>query len=170
MNITPITSYKEPGTPSSTVIAYAVQCDKCYKWRTLATEEHFEEIRRNLTGDPFVCDKLPGITCENPADINYDSSQVWAIDKPDIPKTPKGFKRIATLRGDYTKTDVKYLTPDGKHIRTSPQMVEYLKRQPAYSDLSLSDFCFTAPKIMSDTVPKHYKNLASSTKKKPKLK
>lgn len=118
-------------------------------------EESRSQFRCNQTADPFVCTKLLGFTCEKPADISVDSSQVWIMDKPNIPKTPKGFKRITSLRGNYSKVDVQYLTPDGKKIRASPGMVDYLQEHPEYSHISLSDFCYEAPKIVRDTVPKH---------------
>ncbi|XP_076925912.1 methyl-CpG-binding domain-containing protein 4-like [Bidens hawaiensis] len=158
-------------TSTSEIVAFAVQCNTCYQWRKLATEEHFEEFRCTQTADPFVCNKLPGTTCEKPADISVDSSHVWVMDKPNMSKTPKGFKRICTLRSDYTKMDVQYMTPQGNKIRTTPGMVDYLKEHPECSHLSPSDFCFAAPKIMRDTVPKYVvKNPISSTKKKQKVK
>ncbi|KAI3732425.1 hypothetical protein L1987_63630 [Smallanthus sonchifolius] len=158
-------------TGTSVIVAYAVQCDNCYKWRKMENEEHFEEFRCNHSADPFVCNKLSGTTCEKPADISFDSSHVWVMDKPNIPKTPKGFKRIATLRSDYSKVDVQYLTPQGKKIRARPGMMDYLQEHPECGPISPSDFSFEAPKVMRDTVPKHVvNNPASSTKKKRKLK
>ncbi|KAM0054002.1 putative transcription factor & chromatin remodeling CW-Zn family [Helianthus debilis subsp. tardiflorus] len=173
----PATTKKTPNatspsvSPTSVIVAFTVQCDKCYKWRKLATEEQFEEFRCNLTDDPFVCNKLPGTTCEKPADISVDSSRVWVLDKPNIPKTPKGFKRIASLRSDYSRMDVKYMTPQGDKIRTTPEIVDYLQNHPECSHISPSDFCYIAPKIMRETLPKHVvKNPVSSTKKKIKMK
>ncbi|KAI3819298.1 hypothetical protein L1987_13125 [Smallanthus sonchifolius] len=162
---------KSTMTGTSVIVAYAVQCDNCYKWRKMANEEHFEEFRCNQTDDPFVCNKLSGTTCEKPADISFDSSHVWVMDKPNISKTPKGFKRIATLRSDYSKVYVQYMTPQGKKIRARPGMVDYLQEHPECGPISPSDFSFEAPKIMRDTVPKHVvNNPASCTKKKQKLK
>ncbi|KAK1437260.1 hypothetical protein QVD17_03049 [Tagetes erecta] len=156
-------------TSASVIVAFAVQCNNCYQWRKIATEEQFEDFRCNQTADPFVCNKLPGFTCEKPADISVDSSQVWVMDKPNIPKTPNGFKRITTLRGNYSKVDVQYLTPDGKKIRGTPGMVSYLQEHPEYNHLSLSDFCYEAPKIVRDTVPKHaLKNPADRSRRRKK--
>ncbi|KAI7757821.1 hypothetical protein M8C21_027180, partial [Ambrosia artemisiifolia] len=43
-NKTPKSSAKKSrGPPQSSVDTYAVQCNDCFKWRTLATEDQFEE-------------------------------------------------------------------------------------------------------------------------------
>ncbi|XP_071700901.1 methyl-CpG-binding domain-containing protein 4-like [Rutidosis leptorrhynchoides] len=158
------------GPPQSSVDTFAVQCNDCFKWRTLATEEEFEEFRSKQSEDPFVCTKLEGIVCDKPADIEYDSTRTWVMDKPNIPKTPKGFQRVIVLRRDYSKMDVQYVTPDGTRVRAAPGIIAYLKEHPEYSHLSPTDFCFTSPKVMSDTIPDYVekKSPNSSVKKQKK--
>ncbi|GJX82823.1 methyl-CpG-binding domain-containing protein 4-like protein [Tanacetum coccineum] len=154
--VTPKSSAKKSrGPPQSSVDTFAVQCNDCFKWRTIPTEDEFEEYRSKQNEDPFVCTKLEGIVCDSPADIEYDSSRTWVMDKPNIPKTPKGFQRIIVLRRDYSKMDVQYVTPDGTRVRAAPGIIAYLKEHPEYSDISPTDFCFTSPKVMSDTIPEH---------------
>ncbi|XP_076888587.1 methyl-CpG-binding domain-containing protein 4-like [Bidens hawaiensis] len=159
---------KTRGPPQSSVDTFAVQCNECFKWRTIATEELFEEYRSKQSEDPFVCNKLEGIVCDTPADIEYDSSRTWVMDKPNIPKTPKGFQRIIVLRRDYSKMDVQYVTPDGARVRAAPGIITYLKEHPEYSDVSPSDFCFTSPKVMADTIPDHIEKKSPSAKKPKK--
>lgn len=161
---------KSRGPPQSSVDTYAVQCNDCFKWRTLPTEDQFEEYRSKQSEDPFVCTKLEGITCETAADIQYDSTRTWVMDKPNIPKTPKGFQRVIVLRRDYSKMDVQYVCPDGTRVRAAPGITTYLKEHPEYSDLSPSDFCFTSPKVMPDTIPDNIekKSPVPSVKKQKK--
>nr|GFA43383.1 methyl-CpG-binding domain-containing protein 4-like [Tanacetum cinerariifolium] len=81
---------KSRGPPQNSIDTFAVQCNDCFKWRTIPTEDEFEEYRSKQNEDPFVCTKLEGIVCDSPADIEYDSSRTWVMDKPNIPKTAKG--------------------------------------------------------------------------------
>ncbi|KAL9999672.1 putative transcription factor & chromatin remodeling CW-Zn family [Helianthus debilis subsp. tardiflorus] len=168
--VTKSSAKKSRVPPQSSVDTFAVQCNECFKWRTVATEEEFEEYRSKQSEDPFVCKKREGIECDTPADIEYDSSRTWVMDKPNIPKTPKGFQRVIVLRKDYSKMDVQYITPDGTRIRATPGIITYLKEHPEYSHVSPSDFCFASPKVMSDTVPDHVekKSPGSSVKKQKK--
>nr|XP_043619971.1 methyl-CpG-binding domain-containing protein 4 [Erigeron canadensis] len=166
----PKSSAKKARTPQSSVDTFAVQCNECFKWRTLPTEDEFEEYRSKQSEDPFVCKKLEGIVCDDPADIEYDSSRTWVMDKPNIPKTPKGFQRVIVLRRDYSKMDVQYICPDGTRVRAAPGIITYLKEHPELSHVSATDFCFTSPKVMSDTIPEHIekKTTGSSIKKQKK--
>ncbi|XP_010552789.1 PREDICTED: methyl-CpG-binding domain-containing protein 4-like isoform X2 [Tarenaya hassleriana] len=132
---------------------YAAQCGKCLKWRVINTQEEYEEIRSRQQEDPFVCEKKQGASCQEPADINYDSSRTWAIDKPGLPKTPRGFKRSLVLRKDYSKMDAYYITPTGKKLRTRNEIAAFLEANPVYKDSPLGDFNFTVPKVMEDTLP-----------------
>lgn len=147
---------------------WAVQCEKCLKWRRIATQEQFEDIRSRFTEEPFNC---PNGTCDDPADIEYDASRTWAIDKPNLPKTPSGFKRELYLRRDYSKMDTYYFTPLGKKLRSVTDVTTFLEQNPQLSDVKPSDFSFTSPKVMDDTIPStallansHKKGVASSTK------
>lgn len=141
----------KPSSGSRTVDIWAVQCDKCFKWRRIATQEEFEVIRSKSTEDPFLCRKKPNITCNDPADIEYDSTRTWVADKPNIPKTPVGFKRRLVMRRDYTRMDIYYTTPTGRSLRSSTEAASFLKDNPEYKHISPSDFSFTRPKIMENT-------------------
>ena len=162
---------KSRGPPQSSVAMFVVQCNDCFKWRRMPTEDEFEEYRSKQNDDPFVCTKLEGIFCDIPADIEYDSSRPWVIDKPSIPKTPKGFKRICVMRRDYSKMDVLYVTPDGTTVRSAPRIIAYLEEHPEYSDILPTNFCFTSPKVIRDTIPKHIekKSPGGSVKKQKKV-
>lgn len=133
---------------------YAVQCGECLKWRTIPTKEEFEVIRANSTKDPFVCNKKLKVTCDDPADIEYDSSRTWTIDKPDVPKTPPGFDREVILRKDYSKMDAHYTTPTGKRLRSSVEAATFLEENPEYKkSISVADFSFITPKVVPETIP-----------------
>lgn len=126
------------------------------KWRLIPSLHEFEEIRSKFSNDPFVCDKRPNKTCDSPADIEYDASRTWVIDKPDIPKTPAGFIRELVMRRDYSKMDGRYITPEGKKLRSSVEVAAFLEENPAYKEVvSLSDFSFNVPKVIAETVPKN---------------
>ncbi|CDP20637.1 unnamed protein product [Coffea canephora] len=134
---------------------WAVQCDKCFKWRTVPSQEEYEEIRSKFKQDPFLCSKKPNVSCDDPADIEYDSTRTWVMDKPNIPKTPTGFKKRMVMRKDFTKMDVYYTTPTGRILRSSTQAASFLDANPQFKGLSPSDFSFASPKIMEDTIPQN---------------
>ncbi|OIT20515.1 PREDICTED: methyl-CpG-binding domain-containing protein 4-like [Nicotiana attenuata] len=157
-------SPKPPKPSNPSVSIWAAQCGKCLKWRMISTQEEFEEIRSKFIEEPFFCNKKPNVSCDDPADIEYDSSRTWVIDKPNTPKTPNGFKRNMTLRRDYSKMDIYYVTPTGKRVRSSTELATFLQQNPEFSDLSVSDFSFTSPKVMDDTIPSS-DVLANSNKK-----
>lgn len=128
---------------------WSAQCGECFKWRLIPTEEEFEEIRSKFIEDPFVCSKKPNVSCEDPADIERDESRIWAIHKPELPKTPRGFKKSMVLRKDLSRMDCYYSTPNGKKIRASTDVPKFLDKFPKYKkDLSSNDFSFNSPKIM----------------------
>ncbi|GLT75707.1 hypothetical protein SLA2020_474080 [Shorea laevis] len=124
-----------------------------FKWRLIDTQEEFEEIRSKLIEEPFYCDRKPDVSCEDPADIEYDATRTWVIDKPNIPKTPVGFKRKLVLRKDFSKLDSYCTTPTGKTYRTRNEIALFIKENPEYKDVSPSDFDFGSPKVMEDTIP-----------------
>ncbi|BFG43228.1 hypothetical protein CerSpe_295020 [Prunus speciosa] len=169
---TPRTSSKKPQTGTSSIDLYAAQCDECHKWRVINSEEEFEEIRSKMSEEPFYCNKKPGVSCDDPADIEYNSTRTWAIDKPDLQKTPEGFKRHLVLRKDYSKLDAYYITPKGKKVRTRNEIAAFLKENPIYKGISASDFDFASPKVMEDTIPEIVgkKGSGSSHKKMRPLK
>ncbi|KAK4841803.1 hypothetical protein QYF36_010739 [Acer negundo] len=141
------------GLSSRSIDFHAAQCQNCLKWRLITTLEEYEEIRSEVEEKPFVCERKYGSSCKDPADIDYDSTRVWVIDKPGIPKTPEGFKRSLVLRRDFSKMDVYYITPAGKKLRTRNEVAAFLNSNPKYSDLPISDFAFQVPKVMDDTIP-----------------
>ncbi|CAH2063010.1 unnamed protein product [Thlaspi arvense] len=131
---------------------YAAQCDKCHKWRVLESQETYEDIRSRMLEEPFRCDQKHA-SCEEPADIDYDASRTWVMDKPGLPKTPKGFKRSLVLRKDYSKMDTYYITPSGKKLRSRNEVASFVEANPDFSYAPLGDFTFTVPKVMEDTLP-----------------
>ncbi|KAK7270245.1 hypothetical protein RIF29_23248 [Crotalaria pallida] len=147
------------------VDVYAAQCNSCMKWRVIDTQEEFEEIRHKVIQEPFYCSNKPNRSCDVPADLNYDSTRTWVIDKPNLPKTPKGFKKSLVLRKDYSKLDAYYITPTGKKLRTRNEIAAYLRDNPQYEGISVTDFDFSSPKIMQDTIPEIFQQKDSSIKK-----
>ncbi|KAJ9696318.1 hypothetical protein PVL29_008512 [Vitis rotundifolia] len=147
----------------SSIGAYAVQCEACLKWRLIDTEEEYEEIRCRFIEEPFVCSKKADVSCEDPTDIEYDATRTWAADRPNVPKTPKGFQRDLVLRKDFSKMDAYYITPTGKKVRALSEIAAYLSSNPDCKDLSPSDFNFTVPKIMADTIPAHIERKVSTS-------
>jgi len=145
-------SQRKRGSTES-VGLYAVQCSDCLKWRTVPTKDEFETIRENLTADPWFCSKRPDCSCEDPADIEYDNSRIWVIDRPNIPKPPPSTDRLVVMRGDLTKMDIYYVMPNGKRAKGIGEVQRFLETNPEYKDsFSLERFSFTVPKIDEETV------------------
>ncbi|KAJ1435736.1 Zinc finger, CW-type [Sesbania bispinosa] len=146
---------------------HAVQCENCLKWRVIDTQDEFEEIRYKFIEEPFHCSQKANCSCDDLADIEYDSSRTWVIDKPNLPKTPQGFRRSLVLRKDYSKLDAYYFTPTGEKLRTRTQIAAYMKDHPECKGISATDFDFASPKIMRDTIPKdvEQKDYVSANKK-----
>ncbi|CAN0890197.1 Methyl-CpG-binding domain-containing protein 4, partial [Linum grandiflorum] len=151
---------------------YTAQCHTCLKWRVIPTEEEYEDIRSRGIADKFTC-KSKGLTCDDPADIEYDASRTWVIDKPGVPKTPRGFKRHLVLRRDFSKMDAYYITPTGKKLRTRNEISSFITSKPEYKGVKVDDFNFATPKVMEDTIPEDVLEMAagggnSSKKGKPR--
>ncbi|KFK37556.1 hypothetical protein AALP_AA4G272000 [Arabis alpina] len=144
---------KKAGPLGRSIDIYAAECEKCHKWRRIVSQEVYEEIRSKIREDPFVCEKKEGISCGDAGDLNYDSSRTWVLDKPGLPKTPRGFKRSLVLRKDYSKMDTYYITPTGKKLKTRNQIAAFIDANQDYKNAPLGDFIFTAPKVMEDTIP-----------------
>ncbi|XP_073300301.1 methyl-CpG-binding domain-containing protein 4-like [Primulina huaijiensis] len=144
---------RQSGDALKQVDIWTAQCGECFKWRTIPTVEEYEEIRSKIIEDPFICSKKDGVTCEDPADIEYNNSRTWLLDKPNLPKTPVGFKRRIVIRRDFSRLDCYYDTPNGRVLRASTQVGRFLSDKPVYNNISVSDFSFTGPKIMEDTLP-----------------
>ncbi|CAF2049240.1 unnamed protein product [Brassica napus] len=151
---------KKDIAPGRLIDTYAAQCENCHQWRVIDSQEEYEDIRSRMIDDPFTCDKKQ-ISCEDPADLDYDSSRTWVIDKPGLPKTPKGFKRSLVLRKDYSKMDTYYFTPTGKKLRSRNEVASYVEANPEFKGAPLEDFSFTVPKVMEDTAPPDPKVVAS---------
>ncbi|KAJ1425839.1 Zinc finger, CW-type [Sesbania bispinosa] len=77
---------------TSSIDNHAAQCKNCTKWRVIDTQEAFQEIRCKAFEEPFHCSLKANYSCDDPADIEYDSSGTWVIDKPNLPKTPQGLE------------------------------------------------------------------------------
>lgn len=84
--------------------AFTAQCSECFNWRLIPTIEKYEQIRENLSGNPFICERAEEwgrkVSCVDPSDINQDGSRIWAIDKPNIARTPQGWERLLKIRGE----------------------------------------------------------------------
>ncbi|KAJ1425831.1 Methyl-CpG DNA-binding [Sesbania bispinosa] len=115
--------------------------------------EAFEEIRCKAFKEPFHCRLKANCSCDDPADIEYDSSRTWVTNKPNLPKTPQGFRRSLVLRKDYSKLDPYYISPTGRRLRTRNEIATYLKDHPECKGIAPTDFDFSSPKIMQDTIP-----------------
>ncbi|OEL15297.1 Methyl-CpG-binding domain-containing protein 4 [Dichanthelium oligosanthes] len=135
------------------VALYAVKCYKCNKWRMVATKQEYETIRQDFTKNPWYCGRDPILSCEHPEDIHYDTSRVWVMDTPDIPKPPPGIERQMVVRSNLSKVDVYNLMPNGKRTRSRREVEVFLEKNPEYkSTLSASSFSFATPKIVKETV------------------
>ncbi|KAI4326487.1 hypothetical protein MLD38_031797 [Melastoma candidum] len=127
-------SAKKLGSSGGSIDIYAVQCEKCFKWRVIDSQE-----------------------------------ETWVIDKPNIPKTPGGFKRNLVLRKDFSKLDAYYVAPTGKKMRTLNEISAFLDANPQYKGMSVADFSFHCPKVMDETIPDHVgKKGSASGNKRPK--
>ncbi|AEE84648.1 Methyl-CpG-binding domain-containing protein 1 [Arabidopsis thaliana] len=150
---TTIKVQKKAGTPGRSIDVFAVQCEKCMKWRKIDTQDEYEDIRSRVQEDPFFCKTKEGVSCEDVGDLNYDSSRTWVIDKPGLPRTPRGFKRSLILRKDYSKMDAYYITPTGKKLKSRNEIAAFIDANQDYKYALLGDFNFTVPKVMEETVP-----------------
>ncbi|XP_006284563.2 methyl-CpG-binding domain-containing protein 1 [Capsella rubella] len=139
-------------TPARDIGIYSVQCDKCHKWREIDTQEDYEAIRSRILEVKFECNKKEGMSCAVPGSLEYDSSNIWAVDTAGLPTTPSGFKRILIHRIDYSKIDAYYETPTGEKCRTLKEVEAYLSAHPEYSYALIEEFSFKVPKMMKDTI------------------
>lgn len=149
-------SWQQCVSAGDIVEVWSVQFGECYKWRVIPTLEEYEEIRSKFVEDPPVCSKKPGCSWDQPADMEYDNSRTWVIDKPNLPKTLSGFRRKLSMRRDNSKFDCYYDLMEGrrKSFRSQTQIAKFLDENPEYKkDMSPSDFCFSSPKVDADTLP-----------------
>jgi hypothetical protein len=59
--------------------------------------------------------------------------------------------------------DAYYITPTGKKLRTRNEIAAFIDANPKYKDVNLSDFNFTSPKVMEDTIPEDAVRKVSSS-------
>ncbi|XP_010435396.1 PREDICTED: methyl-CpG-binding domain-containing protein 1-like [Camelina sativa] len=147
------TTKTRSGTREGLIDTFAVQCGWCFKWRKIYTREVFEEIRMRVKEEEFVCNTIEGVSCLDDAELEYDSTRIWVVDKPGVAKTPTGFEREIVLRKDNSRVDVFYVTPTGKKMRTLNELAAFIDANPDFKDTPLEEFTFTAPKIMEETIP-----------------
>ncbi|CAD6333863.1 unnamed protein product [Miscanthus lutarioriparius] len=158
---------RKRGSTKDYVALYAVQCYKCYKWSTVPKEE-FETLRENFTKDPWFCSRRPDCSCEDVADIEYDSSRIWVLDNPNIPKPPPGTERLVIM-SDYSKIDTYYVMPNGKRARCAGDVDKFLEANPEYKNrISASDFSFAPLKVVEETVSHNSAWKAAKAKKQEK--
>ncbi|KAI3814772.1 hypothetical protein L1987_14416 [Smallanthus sonchifolius] len=154
-------SYKPPPVKRilPAVGAFTVQCANCFKWRFIPTKEKYEEIREHIIEKPFVCASAhewrPGVSCDDPPDIEQDGSRIWAIDKPNIAQPPPGWQRDLRIRGEGgTKfADIYYTPPTGgKVLRSIHEVGKYLIEHPEYVEqgVTLAQFSFQVPKPLRE--------------------
>ncbi|KAI3711829.1 hypothetical protein L1987_70377 [Smallanthus sonchifolius] len=166
-------SYKPPPVKRilPAVGAFTVQCANCFKWRFIPTKEKYEEIREHIIEKPFVCASAhewrPGISCDDPPDIEQDGSRLWAIDKPNIAQPPPGWQRDLRIRGEGgTKfADIYYTPPTGgKVLRSIHEVGKYLIEHPEYVEqgVTLAQFSFQVPKpLREDYIRKRPSSVAA---------
>ncbi|KAJ4786378.1 Methyl-CpG-binding domain-containing protein 1 [Rhynchospora pubera] len=162
---------EKPANLKDSIGAYAVQCFRCFKWRLIPTKEDFEAIREHFTEDPWHCAKMPNNSCNKPADIEYDTTRIWVIDRPNIPKAPANTERLVMMRKDLSKMDIYYLMPNGKRVRGTNDVAKFLQSHPQYKKrMSISKFCFVSPKIAEETVAEDCEWRLGLGNKKQKMK
>jgi hypothetical protein len=65
-------------------------------------------------------------SCKDPPGIEYDSSRIWVIDRPGIPKTPPGTERQVVFRSDLSRMDTYNVMPTGKRIKGPGDLDNFL--------------------------------------------
>uniref|UniRef100_A0A1D1YPG1 Methyl-CpG-binding domain-containing protein 4 n=1 Tax=Anthurium amnicola TaxID=1678845 RepID=A0A1D1YPG1_9ARAE len=156
-----------PAEAPRNIGAYAMQCAECFKFRLIPTQEEYEDIRQNFIEDPFVCSKKPNASCDDPADIECDSTVLLVADKPNIPKTPAGCKRVLIMRKDFSKLDALYIMPNGRRVRSPRDVEQFLEANPKHKgQFSVPDFNFAVPKIMEEKLRGKSKESGSASTSK----
>ncbi|KAK4487987.1 hypothetical protein RD792_003726, partial [Penstemon davidsonii] len=133
---------------------YSVRCEECSKRRLIQSKEKYEEIRETFNETSFTCaiarEWRPQVSCEDPNDIEeQDESYCWAMDKPNIPKTPLDWQRILRLRTSEGArfADVYYVAPSKKRIRSMVELDKFFDKHPEFLEggINTSHFSFEAP-------------------------
>uniref|UniRef100_A0A0D9WGC5 CW-type domain-containing protein n=1 Tax=Leersia perrieri TaxID=77586 RepID=A0A0D9WGC5_9ORYZ len=114
------------------------------KWRIISSKEEYGTIRANFTMEPWFCSKKTDCSCEHPEEIQYDTSRIWVLDSPNIPKPPPQTERLQIMRSDLSKLD---------RAKGKTDVDRFLKDNPEYTTtLSASNFDFSTPKIIKETI------------------
>ncbi|PIN03287.1 hypothetical protein CDL12_24192 [Handroanthus impetiginosus] len=133
---------------------YTVQCAKCSKWRLIPTKDKYEEIRERIVEQSFQCETArewqPNVSCEDESDVDkHDNSLCWAMDRPSIPQTPRGWQRIIRIRaeGGTKFADIYYVAPSNQRLRSMVELDRYLSEHPKYREegVTISQFSFQPP-------------------------
>ncbi|CAI9766008.1 unnamed protein product [Fraxinus pennsylvanica] len=152
----------QPSRVLPAVGAFTVQCANCFKWRIIPSKEKYEEIREHITEQPFLCETArewrSDVSCDDPPDLVQDESRLWAIDKPNIAKPPRGWERLLRIRGEGSNkfADVYYIAPTGKRLRSTVEIQKYLEKHPEYIEegVTMSQFSFQVPKPLQENYVK----------------
>ncbi|KAL3833649.1 hypothetical protein ACJIZ3_008385 [Penstemon smallii] len=133
---------------------YSVRCEECSKWRIIPSKEKYEEIREKFNENSFTCAKVrewrPQVSCQDPTDIEeQDDRYIWAMDKPNIPRTCPGWQRLIRMRAPGGKrfADVYYVAPSEKRLRSMVELDKFFEKNPEFLHgvINTSMFSFQAP-------------------------
>ncbi|KAJ3704018.1 hypothetical protein LUZ61_007723 [Rhynchospora tenuis] len=139
------------------IVKQAAQCVVCSKWRLVPTVEAYELVRAHATIYPFICQhaRMWGciVNCTDEQDVfpETDESLFWALDVPNIPVPPPGWKRIVSTRnqGDFNSKfcDVRYHAPpprqEGFSLLSRAEIDAFLRALPEYGGKGVSMECFS---------------------------
>ncbi|GJP44528.1 hypothetical protein CLOM_g3916 [Closterium sp. NIES-68] len=139
---------------TATLVAFAVQCALCYKWRKAPTLDEYESIRARVSIEPFTCAQAqrwkPACSCADDPDLVQDGTYMWALDRPDIPQPPPGWRRRIVVRGGSSAkfSDVYYHSPCGKSLRSVNDVERFLAEHPKYrmQGITSRQFSFSSPR------------------------
>ncbi|ESQ47356.1 hypothetical protein EUTSA_v10028037mg, partial [Eutrema salsugineum] len=132
---------------STLIETYVAQCGTCGKWRPVPSQEQYEIIRSKALKNSFRCKN--GCRKSEDVDVEGDTTRVWLEDNlHGLAKTPPGFKRIVLLRESCERTDVYYLTPQGKRLRTIKEFAAFIKDNKGFTKTIMKNISFKTPKVM----------------------
>ncbi|KAL3840701.1 hypothetical protein ACJIZ3_025292 [Penstemon smallii] len=133
---------------------YSVRCKECSKWRLIPSKEKYEAIRETFNEDSFTCERArewrPQISCQDPTDIEErDERYCWAMDRPNIPRTPPGWQRLLRKRapGGTKFADMYYVAPTNKRMRSMVELEKFFAKYPEFlrGGVNMSKFSFQSP-------------------------
>nr|GMC49605.1 methyl-CpG-binding domain-containing protein 2 [Ipomoea batatas] len=139
------------------ILGYSFQCSKCSKWRLVPTKEIYENIRANISANPFFCEMVNqwerNISCEDPTDVAPDGSRLWAIDKPNIPLPPPGWRRELGFRA----------------VGGTRFVEVYLKEHPEHeaAGININQFCFNSPQPLFENKGKRKHHVSITSLSQP---